>query len=359
MTKRYLRAGIALLFGLLPLAATALPASYAITPASGKYSAARGLNNLGVFAVNNQDSKVPYRIGYLAMATTSESVGTLGGHDSVILGLNDRNEAVGLSATASGDLHAFLYSAGHLHDLTAQYGIATARAINDRGDIAGESAPEGRNGRALILHGGKVDVFGPPHSTVVDINNAGDVVGNYFSSGAGDHVFRYSQDRFSDLGTFGGTASDAAGIDDAGDIAGTRYTSDGRSHAFLRAAAGPVRDLAPLLASSTASGINNLGQVIGNLGNRAFVFDNGKLVDLNTLIDPDADVLLPSAIAINDRQQILAVACQQQVFCYGAVRLDPIPAVPEAPRAAMLLAGAALLGGRRVLTRLRGCRQNQ
>jgi hypothetical protein len=102
----------------------------------------------------------------------------------------------------------------------------------------------------------------------------------------------------------GSTLSEVAGINDAGAIAGTHFTSDGRSHAFL---------------------------------------DVG---DLNTLVDPNAHVLLTSALAINDREQILARACDAEgVFCCATVRLDPVPAVPEAPGRSMLLAGLAVLGG--------------
>jgi hypothetical protein len=53
-----------------------------------------------------------------------------------------------------------------------------------------------------------------------------------------------------------------------------------------------------------------------------------------------------SAIAIDDRGQILAKGCDQsRVFCYGEVRLDPIPAVAQAPSVTMLQAGLVLLGG--------------
>jgi probable HAF family extracellular repeat protein len=337
---------LASLLLIVPAAASAAPARYVVTPASGKFDRAIGLNNAGTFAVNNLDSNVPYRIGYLTDSQTQESVGTLGGNESVIAGLNNNNEAVGDSTTADGSRHAFLYSAGRLHDLTAEHGIATARAINDRGDIAGESALPGLHGRALVLRGGKVDVFGLPDSTVADINNTGDVVGTYFSSGTGERIFRYSQGGLSDVGIPGSTASQVAGINDAGAIAGTHFTPDGRSHAFLDVA-GSITDLAAPLASSTASGINNLGQVVGTVGDRAFLYADGELIDLNDLVDPNAHVLLTSALAINDREQILARACDAEgVFCYATVRLDPVPAVPEAPGRAMLLAG---LGGLAVI----------
>ena len=327
------------LLTLLPAAVQAAPASYTVTPASGKYDHAMGLNNAGFFAVNNADTNVPYRIGYLSNGLVQEGVGTLGGGDSIIAGFSNRNEAVGNATTAEGGPHAFLYSSGRMHDLTARYGIGVATAINDRGDIGGQTASTAANGQALLLHDGKVQVFDRPDSTVADVNNAGDVVGNYLS--AGQRIFRYTQAGLSDVGIPSSAGAQAAGLNDAGALVGTRYATDGHSYAFLDVA-GRITDLTPPAVSSTAYGINNLGEVVGTTGNRAFLYTDGQLIDLNTLVDPNAHVLLTSAIAINDRGQILANACDAQgVFCYATLRLDPVPAVPEAPGAAMLLAGLA------------------
>jgi hypothetical protein len=78
------------------------------------------------------------------------------------------------------------------------------------------------------------------------------------------------------------------------------------------------------------------------------------MTDLNTLIDPHADLLLTSAFDINNRGQILANSCDRTgVFCYGTVLLSPIPAVPEPPGVLMLLAALGLLGARQVKDRLR------
>lgn len=87
----------------------------------------------------------------------------------------------------------------------------------------------------------------------------------------------------------------------------------------------------------------HLGQVVGTVDNRAILYSDGQLFDLNTLIDPNADLLLTSAIEINNRTQILARSCDRAgMFCYSTVLLDPIPGVPEPPAIAMLLLGLTL-----------------
>src|SRR3954452_15103647 len=63
-------------------------------------------------------------------------------------------------------------------------------------------------------------------------------------------------------------------------------------------------------ALSIARGINNSGQVVGfatniDASSRAFLYSNGSMVDLNSLIDPSLNITLQDAHAINDSGQIV------------------------------------------------------
>lgn len=322
-----------------PPAAAGAP-GYAVTPVAGKFSSAVALNNVGQIAVNNLASDVPYRSGYIYGAAMVEEVGTLGGTESAIQAMNNKGEAVGHSQTASGANHAFLYSGGRIRDLTVAYGIDSAAGINDRGDIAGQAGE-----RAAVLRAdGTVDVFGPPGSGAGSVNKSGAVVGDYIIEDVGIHAFRYAKGEFSDLGTLGGTFSAPTAINDAGSVVGYSSIAVGQYHAFLYDD-GVMADLAPSTRNSMANDINNHGQIVGTMDERAFLYANGTMTDLNTLIAPDAGVVLVSALDINDRQQILAYACDPSgTFCYNAVRLDPIPLIPEPSSIGMLLAGAVMLG---------------
>jgi probable HAF family extracellular repeat protein len=337
---------LATFVGALPLLAASAPAGFSYQFASGKYSYATALNDAGHYAVNNQDTNVPYQTGSISTGTSSENVGTLGGSQSEIRALNNKDEAVGQSTTASGASHAFLYSAGRMHDLTTAHGIGVAVAINDRGDIGGQTGYD--NSRALVLKNGSVDVFGPPSSSVDDINAAGDAVGGYIAPGQGERAFVYSGGKRSDLPSLGGSGTYGTGINDAGSVSGYGLTSDGHVHAWLYDGKA-MTDLTPSAADGRAYDINNLGQVVGTVGNRAFLYADGEMIDLNTLIDPHADLLLTSAFDINEREQILAHSCDRTgVFCYGTVLLSPVPEVPEPPGVLMLLAGLGLMGACRV-----------
>lgn len=341
MSPSSLSAWLAVLLSLPPLSAAAAP-TYSLTPVTGKFSHAVTINNPGQIAINNVAQDVPYQTGYIAGPTTSESVGTLGGFQSSIFGMNNKGEAVGHSTTSDGALHAFLYSGGQISDLSVRYGLESAADINDRGDIAGQVDLRG----AVVRSGGKVHLFGPQGTNSADINNRGDVVGDYTIEGKGDHAFLYRAGELTDLGTLGGSFSAANAVNDADAVVGYGTTAGGQYHAFLYDE-GVMTDLGRSTTSSAAYDINKHGQVVGTMDNRAFLYADGKMTDLNTLIAPNSYFLLTSAFAINDGQQILANACDPTgTFCYSGVRLDPIPAIPEPASVAMLLAGSALLGMR-------------
>ena len=135
-------------------------------------------------------------------------------------------------------------------------------------------------------------------------------------------------------------------INDAGWVTGYGFTGGGRAHAFLYDGTS-MTDLTPAASSSAAYDINDLGEVVGTVDDRAFLYANGKMIDLNALVDPAADLLLTSAIAINNQGQVLAKSCDRAgVFCYATVRLDGIPAVPQPPQVTLCLAGLAWLCAR-------------
>ena len=91
-----------------------------------------------------------------------------------------------------------------------------------------------------------------------------------------------------------------------GDQGGTLFIP----HAFLWTKQGGTRDLGTLQGDQTsqANGINARGQVVGVSsgagGNRAFLWRDGVMIDLNTLAGPGFADRLVSATDINDAGQI-------------------------------------------------------
>jgi len=210
------------------------------------------------------------------VAYSITDLGTLGGAMSTACGINDRGQIVGKSATATGQVHAFLWEADTMTDLRTlpQLAFSEARSINNRGQVVGDSTAAGS----------------PPF-----------------------HAALWENGGVTALGTLpGGFASFAIGIDNRGQPVGGSRTADRDVHAFLWRD-GEMADLGTLLPSdhqSVARGVNSLGQVVGNSStaigdppqppNRAFVIEGNAFTDLGTL---GGDWAI--AFSINERGQIV------------------------------------------------------
>ena len=189
--------------------------------------------------------------------------------------------------------------------------------------------------------------LGGADSYVYGINTSGQVVGYSYTSGiAAGHAFITGANGvgMTDLGTLGGTNSLAYGINTSGQVVGNSYTSDNAAgHAFITGANGVgMTDLGTLGgATSYAYGINASGQVVGysyTLGGaaHAFLYDNGTMTDLNSLVSLTGGTVLYQALGINDSGQIIADGSNGQAYL-----LTP---VPEPGSYAMMLAGLGLVG---------------
>jgi probable HAF family extracellular repeat protein len=118
-----------------------------------------------------------------------------------------------------------------------------------------------------------------------------------------------------DLGTLGGVTSEAEAISDAGHITGRAQigvpnaaTFEGIvRHAFLWHE-GRILDLGTLpgLIESRGMGVNSAGQVVGQANNASltmyapFRWQDGAMIDLNSLLPPGSGWVLRTANAINE-----------------------------------------------------------
>lgn len=289
-------------------------------------------------------------------------LGSLGGPGSAAFGISDTGFVTGSADRPDGSSHAFLYD-GLMRDI-GQLGVASqGEDVNGSGQVAGTWFDENGESHAFLYSGGvarDIGNLGADSARATGINEAGDVVGSSFLPGfTAFQAFLYREGAIRSLGTLGGPSSWAADINDRGEVAGTSFIDDETQHAFLYTG-GTLRDIGSLGGAFTeARGLNNGGMVVGYSTyaddvpgidfSSAFLYRDGAMFDLNALVERPGLWTILDAWGVNDAGQIAATACTEFGDC-RAVRLDPIPAVPEPHPAALLLAGLALGGA---WTRLR------
>ncbi|MHB8728387.1 MAG: hypothetical protein ACYC9K_05045 [Sulfuricaulis sp.] len=322
---------VVLLLGHIDMAAAVDYTITDVTPQSNIYSDARGINNNGEVTGLFFNTGEGYEHAYLYSGGALIDLGTLGGGSSEGYGINDKGQVVGCSQLADWRIscHAFLYSSGTMTDLGTVGGSNSgATAINNNGQVVGASSPTGDPfvgfpvSHAFLYSGGvmtDLGTFGGYNSAATAINDNGDVVG-YANTGVTDHAFLYSGGAMTDLGTLPGYATSyAVGINNSGEIAGNAASARGCTwnsiqpcHAFLYSG-GAMTDLGTLpgYKNSFALSINNSGQVVGvaqTAGAPAFetpfLYSNGSMVDLNSLLPANSGWQLLNAYGINDAGQI-------------------------------------------------------
>ncbi|MGA7724291.1 MAG: immunoglobulin domain-containing protein [Opitutaceae bacterium] len=293
-------------------------------------------------------------------------LGTAGGMASSAQAINNAGTITGWLITAAGSYHPFSYSNGVMTDLGLQtsYNFQTQfDCINNVGGAAGSD----QNFHAFVYVNGvgtSLATLGGPRGYATGINDSGIVVGwsdANDSNPAQSHAFSYNIGTgvMTDLGTLNGsTFSTADAINQAGVAAGFAIDGpNGYNHAVLFSN-GNVTDLGTLgleYPYSIANAINNAGVVVGFCsmggevgsgypvgvqGELAFIYNNGVMTDLNTVVNLP-NTTLAQAMAINDLGQIVANDDTGRAFL-----LTPIPgaapgiATQPAPQTAVSGSGA-------------------
>lgn len=249
----------------------------------GNYSSASASNASGtVVGESNLADNTTTRGFVLQPGGTMQDVGTLGGNTSTATGINDAGQVVGGAAIASGETRGFVRSTG---------GTLT-----------------------------NVGTLGGNYSIANGINAFGLVVGQSNTSGGDMHAFSYKGGTIKDLGTLGGNFSVASGVNNGGQVVGQSFTANNAAaHAFLYDGT-KMNDLGTLsgFSASAADSINNSGQVVGKMYGmldpktgkflqHAFIYSNGVMTDLNSLVPSSSGMVLNEATGIDDQGRIVGI----------------------------------------------------
>jgi probable HAF family extracellular repeat protein len=281
-------------------------------------------------------------------------LGTLGGQNSWMNWgqINDFGQIVGMSETAVPDPNGedicgfnthltcrpFIWQVFHMTALPTLGGNnGQASAINNHGQIAGmaedgtvdSSCPAGttnnrtqlpvlwQNGRARALP----TPVGDPSGFVMWINDDGQAVGYTGSCGAMSHAVSWENDKVTELKDLGnGSGAIAFGNNNRGQIVGSVFVTPGGAIRYpaiwQNGELTTLETLPPGDIAGIATGINDLGQVVGSAWDsnfnwsHAFIYQDGVLTDLNTLFPKETNLHLRATMAnkINERGQISGMA---------------------------------------------------
>ena len=325
-------------------------------------------SNVAVVSVTNPTAPVYYRVTDLGTLAPPAVVGT-----TYPYGINNAGQIVGVSKTAAGLNHAFLYANGTMSDLGTLPGggNSTAYAINNAGQIVGTSETATTT-RAFIYSGGQLKDLGPGlaalplangsarGSTAMWLNNAGQFVwgtgtlaaysngllaandysfaGGFTgingsgqligSSGLANSAMIYTNGVYTALGSLntqeGGNQGYnyptlAVAINDSGQVLGWSKGDLNGTKAYVERAFlwanGQMTDIGvpPTWSQIMPAALNNSGVAVGTgytgavgqvAGQYAFVYSNGVMADLNTMVAASG-LVLRYATAINDNGQIV------------------------------------------------------
>ncbi len=221
-----------------------------------------------------------------------------------------------------------------------------AEDINDSGTVALNY--DGRVGLVLTSDGTTTEVIGTRYLWNIAINNQGQIIG---STGSYFNAVFYDENGNPvplQTGSPNIWTNGASDIDDSGNIVGGLYFVDsGNREAALWETEITLTgvSLGTLGGDdSYALGINNSQQVVGwstladDSTEHAFLWEDGDLIDLNSLIDPGTGWELTSAFEINDSGDIIGIGTFN-----GVERGFVARAVPE-PSSVLGMLGLGVFG---------------
>ena len=284
----------------------------------GEYAEGHGISDSGNVLVGRAEIASGAYHAFVRNGSGARDLGTLGGYESIALAASG-SVVVGRAEIPNRLEHAFAIdtsSSAPMQDLGTLGGTwSTAYDVRENLIVGASSTADDATLQAFVYENGvmaplPVDLGG--NSAARGVNNHGDIVGYACTDDFVCEAFLYRAGALDLLGTLGGT-SVAVRINDDSQVVGTSWLSDQfTTRAFIHEN-GAMRDLGTLGgARSEGIDINNRGEIVGRAQDtagafRAFLWRDGIMIDLNSLIAPESGWRLTVATGISEGGQIVGI----------------------------------------------------
>ena len=254
-------------------------------------------------------------------------LGDLGGGSSGAVAINNRGQVAGNSYVKTGSWHAFVWQNGKMTDLGTLGGDRSYADGDQRRGPDRRLEHHRRRAGPRVPLGARTDdrsrgASGREWEHGVAINQSGDIAGVSGTDGL-DHVVLWQNGTMIDVGTPYGEGGPESGpgvraINDRRQIIGWGWARNKTDSGTVDTTYGFVWEngtmsvLDPLGRQGHPEDNNNLGQVVGDWelswgsAEHAFLWQNGKMTNLGTLRGFRA---ASDATAVNNRGQVIGISC--------------------------------------------------
>lgn len=266
---------------------------------------------------------------------------------SFAAGINSSRQIAGTWETVGTPLHAFIYQDGQVLDLGTLGGaISAAGALNDDGTVVGYSYESNSTPPiAFRWSRGVMEALSLPvghSSTAHDINNLHQICGWMGDGLTTDRGFIWDNGKVTELPIpIGAIKGRAVAINELADVCGSSSHPNPNgsgtvARAILWPSSGSLIELGilPGFTHSIARDITDdatlVGQCTGGGGgfNHGFVWRDGAMLDLNSLLPANTGLVIKNAVAINCSGQIACEAYDSNTGEIVAALLTPLPPQP-------------------------------
>ena len=235
--------------------------------------------------INNKGIAVGSSLGGPQRATQwkrgrAKALGKLSGYkSSAAEGVNGKGQIVGIVSKGTGDLVPVLWSGGKPRKLPVLAGatVSAAHGINDRSQIVGYSGT-GTTFHAVLWEGRRLTDLGLlpgfPSTSALDINTTGSLIVGCALGNLTGKAVAWTNRALVPLPDFGGSFNCARATNSGGAIVGMARLPNG--------------------------------------ADRAVIWRNGEIQDLNTLLPPDSGWVLQDAYDVNESGWVVGYATHNE-----------------------------------------------